>query len=339
MAYRTIHLMVSEEKADEAERRLAELDPRNWWRMGETEGANEKLVHFMFVIHAGRAQELHDLVADNFGPDEYRLFSNEVATVLPEPDDEEEQERLENQETAASREEIFANVRDDARLSRDFLAMNAAAGLIAACGLALGQVTVVIGSMVIAPLLAPVMAFAFGITVGNSKTLWTATRSLLWGVAAGAAPGVLMGVLGDFSIDSSIVDTSREIGFLTMAVPLAAGVAAAIMAAQGQRSTLVGVMVSAALLPPLAAFGLLLGTGEWMRAARAIALVALNVAAINLACQVVFMLEGIKPRAWLSDVDGRSIWWGVGASAALAVAMGAIAMMLGGDGGTLIAAR
>ena len=48
-------------------------------------------------------------------------------------------------------------------------------------------------------------------------------------------------------------------------------------------STLVGVMVAAALLPPTCAIGLLLGVGRFQEAIGAATLLAINAAALNLA--------------------------------------------------------
>ena len=84
-----------------------------------------------------------------------------------------------------------------------------------------------------------------------------------------------------------------------MALAIAAGAAAALSLTRGANSTLVGVMVAAALLPPGAAVGLFLGTGEFALASRAGLLLSLNVASLVLSALVVFRLRGIRPRTWL----------------------------------------
>ena len=88
-----------------------------------------------------------------------------------------------------------------------------------------------------------------------------------------------------------------------MALAIAAGCAAALSMAKGQSSALVGVMVAAALLPPGAAVGLFLGSGEWALASRAALLLALNVASLIFAALMVFRLRDIRPRGWVEKKD------------------------------------
>ncbi len=65
-------------------------------------------------------------------------------------------------------------------------------------------------------------------------------------------------------------------------------------------------MVAAALLPPGAAVGLFLGSGEYALASRAGLLLGLNVASLVLSALVVFRLRNIRPRTWLEKKDADS---------------------------------
>ena len=57
-------------------------------------------------------------------------------------------------------------------------------------------------------------------------------------------------------------------------------------------------MVAVALLPPAATFGLMLGHARPDLAAGAALLLAVNVVSVNLACKLVFLIKGIRPRTW-----------------------------------------
>lgn len=67
----------------------------------------------------------------------------------------------------------------------------------------------------------------------------------------------------------------------------------------GLSTTLVGVMVAVALLPPTATLGMLLGSGQPGLAGGAALLLAVNVVCVLLAAMMVFLVKGIKPRTWL----------------------------------------
>ncbi|MEM6748800.1 MAG: DUF389 domain-containing protein, partial [Pseudomonadota bacterium] len=99
-----------------------------------------------------------------------------------------------------------------------------------------------------------------------------------------------------------------------------AGAAAALSLTRGANATLVGVMVAAALLPPGAAVGLFLGSGEIALASRAALLLALNVASLVLSALVVFRVRDIRPRRWLQKKDAdRAVAINMALSAGLLV--------------------
>ena len=78
-------------------------------------------------------------------------------------------------------------------------------------------------------------------------------------------------------------------------------------------------MVAAALLPPGAAIGLFLGSGEFALASRAALLLALNVASLILSALAVFRLRDIRPRKWIEQK---------GADRAVAINMALSALLL-----------
>ena len=319
--------------ADKVREVLQEYEERDWWETTGTRNSDRHL--FTVSITTARSQEVLDAVSEALeGKDDWRLISMATEAALPEPEKEaEEKQRAEG--IAASREEIYKDVSANAKLTRDYLLMTALATVVAAIGLNTDQVAVVIGAMVIAPLLGPILAFAFGTALGNRGLLWVAAKSLLAGLAAAGVFGTGLGLVFPVNLDSSLMDFSGAITLTTVALPLASGAAAALMLAGGQTSALVGVMVSAALLPPLAAFGLLLGNAEWMAGLKALATVIINVVAINLAGQLVFVLKGVRPRNYLSDSHQTSVYWSLGVWAGL-VALLAIAVYGFGHGWSLI---
>ncbi|MCG8344430.1 MAG: DUF389 domain-containing protein, partial [Chlorobiales bacterium] len=89
-----------------------------------------------------------------------------------------------------------------------------------------------------------------------------------------------------------------DAGLDSIALAFASGAAAALSLSTGLPSVLVGVMVAVALLPPAATFGLMLGHARIDLATGAALLLAVNVVSVNLACKLVFLIKGVRPRTW-----------------------------------------
>ncbi len=85
---------------------------------------------------------------------------------------------------------------------------------------------------------------------------------------------------------------------LTMALALSntVGFVVQVSPESTEISSLVGVMVSVALLPPLVVLGLLLGEGYWSAAFGAGLLVVTNLMCLNLAAMTTFMVQDLRPR-------------------------------------------
>lgn len=330
MPYRYMQLAVHRDIADDAASALDGLDPRDWWRAPAATDSDTEFIHL--VIHPSRSQEVMDALSAALGTSgrAWRLSVVTTEAVLPEPENEEEQQELERHDRTAAHQEIYTHVKDDAYLTRDYLLLTALATLVAALGMQREQVALVIGAMVIAPLLGPILAFAFGTALGNRELLRISARTLGAGLAVATVVGIALGLAIEVDTRSALLRFDAPLGLATTALPLAAGAAAALMIATVNTAPLVGVAVAAALLPPLAGFGLLIGAGETLGAARALVTVLANVVAITLAAQLVFLWKGIRPHTFLTRDRNNSIRWTVGIWAVLALAMTA-ALVLFGD--------
>lgn len=225
----------------------------------------------------------------------------------------------------ALREEIYQDVVADAKLDRDFLIFVVLSTIVAAIGLHSNSVAGVIGAMVIAPLLGPILGFSLGAALGDRTLLFGAARTLIVGVSLALVCAVLISFVLPVDFESRELMSRAEVRLDGMALAIAAGAAAALSLTRGANSTLVGVMVAAALLPPGAAVGLFLGSGEWALASRAGLLLSLNVASLVLSALVVFRVRDIRPRAWLARKDADRA---VAINIALSVALLVIAIVL-----------
>ena len=207
--------------------------------------------------------------------------------------------------TQALREEIYSDVAAGARLDRYFLLLVALSTVVAAAGLNADSAAGVIGSMVIAPLLGPIMAVGLGAALGDRALLVGSVLSLAAGIVVALALSFGFGFFVEVEMGSRELESRAEVRLDGMALAIAAGAAAALCMARGQNTALVGVMVAAALLPPIAAVGLFSGSGHYEPAGRAALLLLLNIASLIFAALVVFSLQGIRPRGWLERENAK----------------------------------
>ncbi|MDH5521146.1 MAG: DUF389 domain-containing protein [Acidimicrobiia bacterium] len=201
-----------------------------------------------------------------------------------------------------------------------FVAMLLLSGGIATLGLSQDSAATVIGSMIIAPPGAPIVGLGGAIAVAWPRE---AVRMLAT-VLAGAAGVVLVA----FMIGMLLPDTNPTAQILARTDPDLRDLGVAVLAGSAGgyahtratlSSSLVGVAIAVALVPPLAAVGLMLEESRWILAEGAITLFAANFIGITVAVAVVLLVTGFVPRPRLRNTGGGTLAGLLGAGLALAV--------------------
>lgn len=257
----------------------------------------------------GKSQELVDkLQAVMTEGSEWQISVLPVEAFLPKDETPEislSPEDKKKDKTTALREEIYQDVSEGATLNQDFIVLTVLSSIVAALGMAENSVAVVIGAMVIAPLLGPLLAFAFSAALGDLKLMAKASKTAIIGLGVGFGTALILGQVMDLDLASGEMLARTILGPEVVILALASGAAAALSLSSGQSSALVGVMVAVALLPPSAATALFLGGGEYALSARAATLLTLNVISVNIGAMLVFTLKGIRPRTWLEQRSAK----------------------------------
>ena len=164
--------------------------------------------------------------------------------------------------------------------------------VIAANGVIEDSTATVIGAMIIAPLMTPILATTAALVMGSGPRAW---RSVLL-VAAGVL-GVIAVHVVDFKTNSQITGrvSPRVVDLL---VALAAGTAGAFATSRDDiADSIPGVAISIALVPPLCVVGISLSGGQWTDAWGALLLFLTNFLSILLAGGAVFALLGLGAAA------------------------------------------
>lgn len=171
--------------------------------------------------------------------------------------------------------------------------------VIATYGVIGDSTATVIGAMIIAPLMTPIMATAAGLVMGDMKRVGLSILMVVLGVCAVIFTAWFIGSFLNTAVisftDNSQI-TSRVSPSLTdLCVALASGaVGAFAMSRSDVSDSLPGVAISIALVPPLAVVGLALSGGQWGDAMGAFLLFLTNFLSILLAGGGVFALLGLS---------------------------------------------
>ena len=167
---------------------------------------------------------------------------------------------------------------------------------VAVMGLSANSSAVVIGAMLIAPLMTPILTFAAAVGLGLPRRASQAGFLVVLGSLGAVAFAVLLSfLLPEVALGSEILGrTSPDIRDLVVAI--AAGAAGAYATAREDASAaLPGVAVAVALVPPLATTGIVLQAGRTDLAEGSILLFLVNLLAIVVSALLVFVMTGVVP--------------------------------------------
>lgn len=252
------------------------------------------------VVDAERSGAVVDELDGAFGTAEgFRLLIIPVEAALPRSEPAEPAPPTPRFGTMGiSREELAGDVEDMARLTPVTIATVVLSVVVASIGILRDNVAVIIGAMVIAPLLGPNVALAFGTTLGDGPLIRRSLRTNLVGVGIALALAVALGATVAFDPATPAIAERTAVGPGDLALALASGSAGTLALTTGIPLALVGVMVAVALLPPTIVLGMTVGAGLWGEAAGAGLLLAVNVIGVNLAGVLTFLVQGVRPRSW-----------------------------------------
>lgn len=176
---------------------------------------------------------------------------------------------------------------------------------IATYGLLGNSVASVIGAMIIAPLMMPIMGLAFGISIGDRYAMKNSLLVSLGGIVAAIIVGFLLTFpVAKFvypqSIDQIMIRTSPRL--LDLLGALVTGLAGAFaMSRKDVSDTLPGVAIAISLVPPLSNTGILLATSNFSLAMGSFLLFLTNYFAILLTGAALYGVMGFSKIAFTNQ--------------------------------------
>ena len=194
----------------------------------------------------------------------------------------------------------------------DFFVLIILAILMATLGLFSNSVEVVIGSMLIAPLLYPILSLAMGVVMADSKLILRSIFTMIKAVVI-AIPAAALAALFLYARHGGVSDLTMEMASRIYPSLTAAGIALIARAAASLAlvkthlgAALPGVAVSVALLPPLAVTGIGLARWDWSIMAQSFILFSINAACIVFSGVVVFSLSRLYTKQKVASKTVKS---------------------------------
>jgi len=266
------------------------------------------------LVDSKHTETLSDILMKEFGSrDGFRLILLPVEATLPIIEEEAKEKKEVQEPNSArgesdriSREELYEDIAQGAKLTRVYVATVALSTIVAAVGLVRDDIAIVIGAMVIAPLLGPNVSLSLAATLGDLDLARRSLTTIGVGVATALALSFLIGIAFHVDPHVSAINARTHAGLSDVAIALAAGAAGSLAFTTGVPAAVVGVMVSVALLPPLVVMGLMLGSGQSMLAFGSSMLLLTNITCINLAAVATFLVQRVRPRTWWEAERAKS---------------------------------
>ena len=190
---------------------------------------------------------------------------------------------------------LFEGVQRHSRWNFDFLTLITLSTSIAALGLVQSSTAVVIGAMLVAPLMTPLLGSGLSLVQRNLPLALQSLKAIRNGFLVALLISFLVGLLSPITSLTPELLSRTEPSLLDLGVAFLSGVAAAYCTARPRLSAaLPGVAIAAALVPPIATTGIAVAIGDTSHALGAATLFGTNVVAIVLGSALCFYLAGIR---------------------------------------------
>ena len=191
---------------------------------------------------------------------------------------------------------LFVSLRASSTLSSSYLVLMFLSTLLALTGLYINSAPVIIGAMILAPLMSPIVSLAMGLARTELQLIRNSLRTLAFGIGAGLFCAIALSWLMPYESLTPEMQSRISPTLLDLAVAVISGIAGAYAHAKEEiAKSLAGVAISVALVPPLSVAGIGIGWGEWEMARGASLLFVTNIIGISIAATVTFLVLGFAP--------------------------------------------
>jgi len=201
--------------------------------------------------------------------------------------------------TKEERDEMCESVINSSAPRAGFYLLLILSTFIVTVGLLKNSILLIIGGMLVAPLLSPILSISLSLTIINLKVFLRSIRVFLVSALGSLLLSFLLGLIIDFSLlEIELIRFMRATDLTFFLIPIAAGAAASFTWAKKElNSSLPGVAITVTLLPPLTIMGLALAGENFLIFREALNVYLLNVSGVIIGSLIIFSLMGFYKSA------------------------------------------
>ena len=189
--------------------------------------------------------------------------------------------------------DLFIALREDASLNSQYVVLMLLSTVLATVGLYLNSASVIIGAMLLAPLMAPIISLAMGLLRYDQKLFQRSIWKIVFGVCLALIASAFLTLISPYQPFTGEMRARINPTVLDLTVAIAAGVAGAYTKSFKEiLQSLAGVAIAVALVPPLAVAGIGLGRFDLYVFTESFLLFSTNLIGIVVAAALTFRLLG-----------------------------------------------
>ncbi len=189
--------------------------------------------------------------------------------------------------------DLFPALREDARLNSIYLVLMVLSTMLAAIGLYLNSASVIIGAMLLAPLMTPIVSLSMGILRGNIELFKDSIGKIVFGILIALLSSALITFLFPHKPITDEMLARMNPTLLDLGVAIISGIAAAYSKSFKEIiQSLAGVAIAVALVPPLTVAGIGIGRWDFYIFYQAFLLFSTNLVGIIIAATYTFRILG-----------------------------------------------
>ncbi len=279
MAGRLIEVFLPTERLELARSSISGLKVTSMW----TEKLSETHSQLHILTDSTKSEKVTEKLSSSLADtlDEVRIICLPVEASIPEE---------KSSSGMISYDELKQDIVEMTSPSSSTWILTLLSAVVAAAGLYRNSATILIGAMVIAPLLGPSVGLSLSLIHREKRLFGVSLREMVIRSVIAFLFSAVLGMILVVDPTLSEITARIEAGPSDIVLALASGAAGAIALCAGGSSTLIGVMVAVALMPPIVTAGLLWGGGHsgWQGG---LSLFALNLACIVVSGAVVFLVR------------------------------------------------
>ncbi|SFJ61257.1 TIGR00341 family protein [Halobacillus dabanensis] len=304
MTLQLIEVYIPDKHFESIDGKLKQCDYQSYWVSNESE---ERML-VRILVNTSEVEEILNYleevsnVVEGFEtlliPVQTYLAKNTIHEETKAEEKQEEKDEEKAKLLRASRHELINAVEKNSVITLNYSLLILLSAIVATVGIIKDSEAVVIGAMVIAPMIGPVIAIAFSAILGDYKLLGKSVCTSFYGVAIVLVISIAFGYFTELGMTNDQYLDRTKVTLIDIPLGVASGAAGALAFLNRLSGNLVGVMVAVALLPPSVAMGMSIGDGSMGAAYGAFLLVTVNIMSILLAAVTIFSISGIRPVRW-----------------------------------------